>query len=63
MTPKITYGREEGGFSVHVNGVLQGIWRYKNWMGGLRKRQEVKTGSGNPNYFLMAQCEYHGKAV
>jgi hypothetical protein len=64
MADKITYGREEGGFAVYVNGKKQSVFRIKGWMNGLREWQGLSyTGSNKPkpNNFLRTQIEYHGK--
>ena len=61
MPDKITYGREEGGFTVYVNGKPQGTFRIKGWMNGLREMPELKPGQGKVNPFLLTQYEYHGK--
>jgi hypothetical protein len=62
MPDKITYGREEGGFAVYVNGQVQGIWRVKGWMNGLRKYQGQSFSSHAPkSSFYKTQFEYHGK--
>jgi hypothetical protein len=58
---KITYGREEGGFAVYVNGRKTAVFRVKGWMNNLRETPERTVGQGRPNYFLKTQYEYHGK--
>jgi hypothetical protein len=61
MPEKITYGREEGGFSVWVNGKKVAVFRQKGWMNGLREMPEFKPGIGKTNRFLITQYEYNGK--
>lgn len=64
MADKITYGREEGGFAVYVNGKKQSVFRIKGWMNGLHKIPEFKPGqsvTSRSNKFYQTQFEYHGK--
>lgn len=64
MSDKITYGREEGGFAVYVNGKKQSIFRIKGWMNGLRDLPDFKPGQSitrRSNRFDQTQFEYHGK--
>lgn len=62
MKDKITYGREEGGFAVYVNGVKQSVFRIKGWMNGLHDYQGVGYSTHRKkSSFDKTQAEYHGR--
>ena len=59
---KITYGREEGGFAVYVNGEKQSVFRVKGWNNKLRETPEYKpTGYKKKSSFERTQYEYNGR--
>ena len=58
---KVTYGREEGGFSVWVDGKPVAIFRIKGWMNNLLKTPERTFSPGKVPGFAKTQFEEHGK--
>lgn len=58
--PKITYGREEGGFAVYSDGKKIAVFRLKGWMNNLRETPERGYIPGRPDNFLRTQAEYDG---
>ncbi len=60
---KITYSREEGGFTQHINGKPVATFRIKGWMNNLRETPERSYSNAHKpsNKFYRTQFEYHGK--
>jgi hypothetical protein len=62
---KIQYKREEGGFSVWIDGKPNSKWVVKGWLNNLRDYSGIQHTSprSEGNRFLKTQIEYHGKII
>lgn len=66
MADEIKYRREEGGFTVIVNGQPTATFRIKNWMDGLHHIPDFRPGIFPPGYrhkrssFADTQADYYG---
>ena len=57
---RITYNREEGGFSVLIGGKKIYGFKQKKWMNNLKEFNGGLKVAGHPDRWLQTQREYEG---